>query len=302
MPARSVIFDELEKFYGTRFQNLTTRDFYQMAGRAGRRGMDAEGYVYIRVVPHDIPFHEVGRIIFGKSEPIRSQLNTTYATLLNLYRDLGPKLLEIYPRTFHYFQSSEKERREGYQSMERKLTLLREMNCINQETLTPKGEFAASLFGYELLLAEMHDDGMLDGLSEINLSVLLSGLVFEPRKGDDHPRLNPKNEALLRESERYFRQIHKRESKYRIYPYTKPPHLNLAPVVEAWVRGEPFDRLFRLTAADEGGLVRHFRMIIQLLKDLIHAAHSSDRLRDTARKAFRLINRDVVDAERQLRV
>jgi superfamily II RNA helicase len=302
MPARSVIFDELEKFYGTGFRNLTNRDFYQMAGRAGRRGMDSEGYVYIRVVPNDIPFHEVGRVIYGKPEPIRSQLNSTYATLLNLYRDLGPKLLEIYPRTFHYFQSPEKERREGYQSMERKLTLLREMGYIDNETLTLKGEFAASLFGYELLLSEMHDDGMLNELDETRLSILLSGLVFEPRKGDDHPKLSQKNEALLRESERYFRQIHKRESKYRIYPYTKPPHLNLAPVVEAWVKGESFDRLFRLTNADEGGLVRHFRMIIQLLKDLIHAAHSSDQLRNTAHKAFRLISRDVVDAERQLRV
>ena len=302
MPARSVVFDELEKFYGTRFRNLTNRDFYQMAGRAGRRGMDAEGYVYIRILPHDIPYHEVGRIIYGKPESIRSQLNTTYATLLNLYRDLGRKLLEIYPRTFHHFQSSEKERREGYLSIERKLALLEEMNYTNREKLTQKGEFAASLFGYELLLAEMHDDGMLDELDEVRLSILLSGLVFEPRKGDDRPHLSQKNEGLLRESERYARQIHKRESKYRIFPYAKPPHFNLAPVVEAWVRGESFDKLFRLTSADEGELVRHFRMIIQLLKDLIHAAHSSDRLRETAHKAFRLINRDVVDAERQLRV
>lgn len=302
MPARSVIFDELEKFYGTRFRNLTNRDFYQMAGRAGRRGMDAEGYVYVRIVPHDIPFHEVGRIIYGKPEEIRSQLNTTYATLLNLYRDLGPKLLELYPRTFHYFQSPEKERREGHQAMERKLALLREMDYLLDNALTPKGEFAASLFGYELLLAEMHGDGVLDELNEINLSILLSGLVFEPRKGDERPRLSHRNEALLRESERYFRQIHKREFKYRVFSYTKPPHLNLAPVVEAWVRGESFDRLFRFTDADEGELVRHFRMIMQLLKDLIHAAHSSDRLRETANKAFRLINRDVVDAERQLRV
>ena len=76
----------------------------------------------------------------------------------------------------------------------------------------------------------------------------------------------------------------------------------MAIVVEAWTKGEQFNQLFRLTNADEGELVRHFRMIIQLLKDLIHAAHSSDRLRATASKALRLINRDVVDAERQLRV
>ena len=302
MPARSVIFDELEKFYGTRFQNLTNRDFYQMAGRAGRRGMDEKGFVYVRILPNDTPFPEVGRILHGKPEPIRSQLNATYATLLNLYRDLGKKLLDIYPRTFHYFQSSEKGRREGYQAIENKLILLDEMGYLAPEGLTPKGEFAASLFGYELLLSEMHDDGMLDGLEEMRLNVLLSGLVFEPRKGDFPPHLSQKNEGLLREAERYFRNIYKRESKFKIYPHAKPPHFHLASVVEAWTRGESFDRLFRITKADEGELVRHFRMIIQLLKDLAHAPHTSERLRATSHRARQLINRGVVDAEKQLRV
>jgi len=68
------------------------------------------------------------------------------------------------------------------------------------------------------------------------------------------------------------------------------------------IKGDDFDKLFRLTQSDEGELVRHFRMIIQLLKDLIHAPHTSERLHDTARQALRLINRGVVDAERQLRV
>ncbi|MBI3999945.1 MAG: DEAD/DEAH box helicase [Candidatus Omnitrophica bacterium] len=301
MPARSVIFDELEKFYGTRFRNLTNRDFYQMAGRAGRRGMDQEGYVYIRILPNDIPYPEVQRVLYGKPEPIRSQLNTTYATLLNLYRDFGRKLLDIYPRTFHHFQSSEKMRQEGYQSIERKIALLDEMGHLTQKALTLKGEFAASLFGYELLLAEMHDDGILDELGEMGLNIFLSGLVFEPRKGDLPPRLNPKNEALLREAERYFRNIRRRESKYRIFPYTKPPHFHLATVVEAWTKGEAFEKLFRLTRSDEGELVRHFRMMIQLLKDLAHAPHTSERLRQTANRARHLINRGVVDAERQLR-
>ena len=301
MPARSVIFDELEKFYGTRFQNLTNRDFYQMAGRAGRRGMDERGYVYVRIHPNDIPCPEVERVLYGKPEPIRSQLNTTYATLLNLYRDLGRKLLDIYPRTFHHFQSSERNRQEGYQSIERKLTLLEEMGYFTQTALTSKGEFAASLFGYELLLSEMHGDGILDELGEMKLNVLLSGLVFEPRKGDHPVRLSSKNEGLLRESERYSRVIHRKESKYRISPHTKLPHFHLASVVEAWTKGEAFEKLFRLTQADEGELVRHFRMIIQLLKDLSNAPHTSERLRATADRARRLINRSVVDAERQLR-
>ena len=49
----------LEKFHGTHFGPLKTRDFYQMAGRAGRRGMDPEGFVYSRINPQYIDFEEV---------------------------------------------------------------------------------------------------------------------------------------------------------------------------------------------------------------------------------------------------
>jgi superfamily II RNA helicase len=301
MPARSVIFDELVKFYGTHFRNLTTRDFYQMAGRAGRRGMDREGFVYVRIHPNDISYTEVQRILFARPESIRSQWNTTYATLLNLYRDLGRGLLDIYPRSFHNFQASKNKRKEGYQMMEQKLTLLEVLGYLTSEGITAKGEFAASLFGYELILAEIHEEGILDQLNVAKLNMLLSALVFEPRRADHLPRLTAEIERLAKGMDYYLRRIHKMEFKYRISPYTKPTHFHLAPAMEAWTRGESFDKLFRLTSVDEGELVRYFRMVIQLLRELLHAPYVSDRLRATAHEARKLINRDVVDAEKQLR-
>ncbi len=302
MPARTVIFDELVKFYGTGFKNLTTRDFFQMAGRAGRRGMDTRGFVLVRVQPQDIPFYEVQRILYGNPEPIQSQLNTTYATLLNLYRGLGRKLLDIYPQSFHHFQSSHKKRGEGLKLLENKLSLLKEMDYLTPEGLTSKGEFAASVFGYELLLGEMQGESMLEHLDEAGLNVLLAGLIFEPRKNDFTPKLSQKNDKLRRAAEEYSRRIHKMEYKYQIRPYTKIPHFQLAPAMEAWTHGETFHKLFRLTGADEGELVRYFRMVIQLLRELLNAPHTSPRLKETAERAWRKINRDVVDAEKQLRV
>jgi len=302
MPARSVIFDELEKFYGTGFKPLTTRDFYQMAGRAGRRGMDEHGFVYVRIHPNDIPFHEVERVIDGKPEAIRSQFNTTYATLLNLYRNLGPKLIDIYPRSFHHFQSSDKRRHGAREHIERKLVLLNELGHLAKNDLTAKGEFAASLFGYELILAEMHEDGILDGLDESRLNVLLSSLVFEPRKGDHVPKLGREDDEFAQGVEHYARLIHRRERKYHVFPYSKPPHFHLTNVINAWTHGETFDNLFRSIDVDEGELVRHFRMVIQILRDLTHAPHVSESLRARAKEARKRINRDVVDAEKQLRV
>lgn len=302
MPARSVVLDELEKYYGTGFKALTTRDFYQMAGRAGRRGLDTEGFVYARILPQHIAYQEVCRVIYGKPERVESQLNAAYATLLNLYRDLGKSLFDIYPRTFHYFQSSHKKRKEALTLIERKLDLLSEMNYLMPEGLSPKGEFASGIFGYELLLSEMHEDGVLDQLNESELSILLSSLVFEPRKGDFVPRLTKPQENLRKGVEHYSRHILRKENKYRIRPYTKLPHFHLAPAIEAWSWGAEFDDLFKIASVDEGELVRALRMIIQLLRELVQNPYSSERLKQTARQARQKINRGVVDAEKQLRV
>lgn len=302
MPARTVIFDELEKFYGDGFKALTTRDFYQMAGRAGRRGMDTEGFAYCRVLPHDIPFPEVQRIIYGNPEPVQSQFNAAYATVLNLYRDLGDGLLDIYPRSFHYFQASRRGRDRGFDLIKSKLDLLKELRYIENGKLSEKGEFASSVFGYELLLTEMYQDKALEGLDESKLNVFLAGLIFEPRKGlTEPPKLSHENEELLKLTQHYHRIIHKHEQNYKIRPYTKPPHFHLAKAVEGWTRGEPFEKISQATSEDEGSLVRYLRMVIQLLREIANATHASETVRHKAQKARRLIDRDVVDAEKQLR-
>ncbi len=301
MPAKTVAFDELRKFYGTHFANLRTRDFFQMAGRAGRRGMDTCGYVYTRVNPHQVPYPALMRIIYGQPEPIESQFNSCYATLLNLYSQFGSKLLELYPKSFHFFQSNRRGRQKGVASIEKKLALLKELGHIRGEGLTVKGQFASWMYGYELLLSEMLEDGYLETLNEARLSALLAALVFEPRKNQDCPKLPPNLQSVEKKSLTYLRRVHSKEASYKIYPATKLPHFHLATALEAWLGGCAFKDLGRHTDVDEGEIIRYFRMVIQLLRQLKQAPQVSDNLRHTAKIALQKINRDLVDAERQLR-
>jgi ATP-dependent RNA helicase DOB1 len=49
MPAKTVIFSDLSKFDGTQFRYLSSGEYIQMSGRAGRRGLDARGTVITMV-------------------------------------------------------------------------------------------------------------------------------------------------------------------------------------------------------------------------------------------------------------
>ena len=54
MPARTVVFDSTRKFDGINNRDLLSSEYIQMAGRAGRRGLDATGMVII-LCKGDVP-------------------------------------------------------------------------------------------------------------------------------------------------------------------------------------------------------------------------------------------------------
>lgn len=301
MPARTVIFDDLKKSYGSHFGVLRTRDFYQMAGRAGRRGMDDVGYVYVRLNPRYIPFDQVINTVYGKSEPVSSQFNTGYATVLNLFKKYRDKLIDIYPFSLHYYQSSEKNRKIGLNLLENKLKLLKDMKYIEDGYLSDKGEFAIWLPGYELPVTELFSEGLLTSFSHLELASVIGALVFEPRKHEYTPPLPGEIFRIKLLCEQLYKKIHKKESKYRIMLLTKPFHFHLFPLLDMWLSGVNFSTLMLKSQIVEGEVVRSFRMIIQVLRQLQFSPLTPEDLKERAYYLIYLINRDVIDAEKQLR-
>jgi len=302
MPSRSVIFDGLRKFYGTYVRNLKTRDFYQMAGRAGRRGIDKEGFVYTRINPQRINFEEVRRIIFGKPEEVKSQLNTSYATILNLYEKYQEELFKIYPLSLHYYQSRKNEQKQALNLLDAKLRLLKDLGCIHEGKLTEKGKFAKTVYGYELVLAELYEQNTLEQLDEFGLGVIAAAVVFDPRKNQRMPLgISKSSRALKKVCEETYDRIKNKERRYKIYPFSKLPYFHLCSSMEAWLRGTNFDKTLQMTDCDEGEVVRYFRMSVQILREIAQAPVASYLLKDKIKETIRVINRDIVDAEKQLR-
>ncbi|KAG8235610.1 hypothetical protein J437_LFUL014655 [Ladona fulva] len=104
MPARTVLFTGARKFDGKDFRWLTSGEYIQMSGRAGRRGLDEKGIV-ILMVDEQMGASVGKEIVKGLPDPINSAFHLTYNMVLNLLRveEINPEyMLE---RSFFQFQN-----------------------------------------------------------------------------------------------------------------------------------------------------------------------------------------------------
>ncbi|KAL4617560.1 superkiller viralicidic activity 2-like 2 [Arapaima gigas] len=103
MPARTVLFTSARKFDGKDFRWITSGEYIQMSGRAGRRGMDERGIVIFMVDEKMSP--TVGKqLLKGSADPLNSAFHLTYNMVLNLLRveEINPEyMLE---KSFYQFQ------------------------------------------------------------------------------------------------------------------------------------------------------------------------------------------------------
>ncbi|RNC29354.1 MAG: putative helicase HelY [Candidatus Dichloromethanomonas elyunquensis] len=95
-PVKAVCFDSLNKYDGRNFRPLANHEFFQMSGRAGRRGIDDKGYSF--AIADLNYFHKEPPIQFDikQLEPLTSQFRLSYNTVLNLLATLSPEQIEIY--------------------------------------------------------------------------------------------------------------------------------------------------------------------------------------------------------------
>ncbi|XP_022868375.1 DExH-box ATP-dependent RNA helicase DExH15 chloroplastic isoform X2 [Olea europaea var. sylvestris] len=83
MPARTAVISSLSKRTESGRSLLTSNELLQMAGRAGRRGIDERGHVVLVQTPYE-GAEESCKILFSGLEPLVSQFTASYGMVLNL--------------------------------------------------------------------------------------------------------------------------------------------------------------------------------------------------------------------------
>jgi superfamily II RNA helicase len=254
------------------------------------------------------------RILHGQVEPVLSRFRLTYSSILHLLDRLGrERLYEAWEKSFNQFQHRAKtkkarERNERVQHalLDAHLDLLEDLGYIDDDgrTITARGQLARLLYGYELQITEMLFRGALENIPTTALAVVFVGLVFEDRRrGGQTEYVSPRVfGGVRRHVDQILRALARREAQHAIPVPMKTPDWGLSPIVVAWVEGATFEDLEELTHVPPGDVCRVFRMALQLVRQVRRAIDPAWDLVDRLDEVVLAMNRDEVDARRQLEV
>jgi superfamily II RNA helicase len=335
-----VVIENLRKRTNEGFRTLRVGELTQMAGRAGRRGIDARGTCVVAIDTPDA-LDEALRLIEGKPEPIDSRFRIGYSSAALLIQTLGdPQAIrKTIERSFGQFQNRRRikaleaerkklSRRRGEgqkRSREVRLALahktrqlahlqnsywdeflrltqiLEHFNYLRAGRLSSAGRLVATLrHDNELLVARVLFSGVLDRLTPPELAGLLSCLSEEAREVE--PRyswlLLKQHPHLERRLQRMGRLAQEISEVQRSHDVTLPVavHVGYLAASYRWAAGEEdWMRLVRDSyGGHEGDLIRAFRRLIDLCRQLAESPEVSPSLQERLWQAVSALDRGIV--------
>jgi ATP-dependent RNA helicase HelY len=105
MPARTVVIEKLDKWNGETHAELTPGEYTQLTGRAGRRGIDVEGYAVVLWQPGIDPGAVAG-LAGTRTYPLNSSFRPSYNMAVNLTGRVGrARAATLLESSFAQFQA-----------------------------------------------------------------------------------------------------------------------------------------------------------------------------------------------------
>jgi superfamily II RNA helicase len=264
MPAKTACFEGLRKFDGRNFRLLTSKEYFQIAGRAGRRGIDKEGYVYIMMDRRDFEYKKIKKLTTEDTEPITSQFKLSINTVLNVIKQHSPKEIdEILCKSLHSFQEHGEDfaTMKSHRSHSRFVKLqksLEKKGYLEHGKITEKGNFASQVYADELILGEIFATDFYQDLNEYQILLIMGCLCYEPRERTQFYEKFPSS--------------HSRDlaGRLRSHPYlSQQKQFEQLKLVTAFIHpiyhGESIFTVLHNTNLLEGDIVRLLRQIVDRL-------------------------------------
>lgn len=104
MPAKTVVFTNVRKFDGDKFRWLSSGEYIQMSGRAGRRGIDERG-ICILMVDDKMEPSTAKVMLKGSADSLNSAFHLSYNMLLNQLRSEDGNPENLLRNSFYQFQA-----------------------------------------------------------------------------------------------------------------------------------------------------------------------------------------------------
>jgi len=321
MPARSVALERFSKYSDAGRQFLTSAEYAQMTGRAGRRGLDDEGHAVV-CFASDLELTDVGRVALAPPADLHSSFRPTYNFTANLINRFDYETaLDVVRRSFAQFENDRRpagRRRPLTDQMVARQHVLEELGYVEGWRLHPQGELLRSIYHEcDLLIAESIGAGVFEGLGPAELAGLLSCFVYESKrtgraahaakhvsakkKRAHHDRLGQDRRASigdrLAEINVIAATIREVEVRYQVAPF-KEPDGHFATVIAAWARGVSLSAVLDIADAEvgqtsPGDFVRSAKQVADLCEQLGRMSQHAF-IADTALAARDAVLRSVV--------
>ncbi|RJQ21159.1 DEAD/DEAH box helicase [Candidatus Woesearchaeota archaeon] len=188
MPAKAVCFESLRKFDGRDFRLLDSKEFFQIAGRAGRRGIDKEGFVYIMLNRFDFDYKRMNEITTRDVTPIQSQFKMSVNTVLNMIKRHTPAEVDVLLRlSFDSYQKhgdrfDKVQQHEAHLMFNKYVKKLEKLGYLSGGQLTEKGEFAALIYADEIITGEVFATDFWRGLTPYQVLLMFACICFEGKR------------------------------------------------------------------------------------------------------------------------
>lgn len=301
MPARSVVVDSVSKYTGSGHESISASDFAQLSGRAGRRGMDAEGFVVVPWSPRT-RVEQVVSLTQSRSYVLRSSFRPTSNMVANLVaRTTRTEARTLMERSLARFQAPRRAD-DLWRRFERIEQLLVERGFMDGWSLTARGATLRSIFHEsDVLVAECVGEGLFDGLDEREISALASCFVHEDRPGRTESAVSAPTRRLatrISSLRRSARDLGRHQRRLGL-PEVRIPSPSVVAHVYEWSRGDALADVLCSDDVAAGDFVRVLKQTADLLRQVATVASHPD----TARVATRAVDglwRGIVSASTQV--